>query len=136
MADLKNTLFRFYLRQFYPPGFTRQRALAEQQKNFNTLLQSLATTALGRDLHFDKIKTYREYATTVPVTQYSFYEPYVERIRAGEQQVMTKGQVTWFGKTAGTTSGKSKLVPVTQDFIHRCHVRGTFLRPIAFARHE
>lgn len=127
MADLKNTLFRFYLRRFYPPGFTRQRSLNEQQRVFESLLSSLAGTALGKDLQLDKIRAVQGFATAVPVTQYSFYEPYVERIRAGEQRVMTKHGVAWFGKTAGTTSGKSKLVPVTQDFIHRCHVRGTFL---------
>ena len=126
MPDLKNTLIRWYLRNFYPPDFSSQRSLQEQKKNFNSIITSLTSTALGKDHRLQAVKSYEDFQGAVPVTQYDFYEKYIERIKAGEERVMTAGKVLWFGKTAGTTSGKSKLIPVTLPFIHRCHVRGTF----------
>lgn len=125
MPDIKNLLFRFYLKHWFPPVHSAVRSLPEQQKNFAKLL-SLSDTALGKDLKLSAVKTYEDYKSAVPVTSYSFYEPYVERIKEAEQNVMTTGKVIWFGKTAGTTSGKSKLIPVTSSYIKHGHVCGTF----------
>jgi len=126
MPDLKNLIFRFYLKHWFPPHFTAKRAYREQERNLKSIIKSLSKTALGKDLHLQNIKSYIDFAKQVPVTNYSFYEKYIERIITGEQKVMTEGRVRWFGKTAGTTSGKSKLVPITKRIVNRSHVSGTF----------
>ena len=124
-SDLKNIAFRFYLRHFFSPQFSAGKSLADQQKVFSKLMRELASTQLGQDLKLDEIKTYTDY-NRIPITQYNFYEPYIEKIKSGQQKVMTAGKVKYFGKTAGTTSGKSKLIPITQYIINNMHVRGTF----------
>ncbi|MES2619975.1 MAG: GH3 auxin-responsive promoter family protein [Bacteroidota bacterium] len=124
--DWKNFLFRIYLKIAFPPDFTREKSIHHQQKIFGKILRQLSSTELGKDLCFDEIKAYRDFKNNVPVTQYDFYERYIEKIKSGKQYVMTDKPVKWFAKTAGTTSGKSKLVPVTTQIMKQCHVRGSF----------
>lgn len=122
--DLKNIAFRFYLKYFYPPDFSASQSVTDQKKVFAELMDSLSITEIGKDMGLDEATAYRDFAQ-LPVTRYSFYEPYIEKIKAGRQKVMTANKVLYFGKTAGTTSGKSKLIPITDYIIENMHVRGT-----------
>lgn len=124
--DWKNFVFRIYLKQFFPPDFTAEKSIRHQQRILKKILRQLSNTELGKDLKFAKIKSYNDFRNRVPVTQYEFYESYIEKIKNGQQKVMTNKRVKWFAKTAGTTSGKSKLVPLTTQIMKQCHVRGTF----------
>ncbi len=126
MFNWKNFLFRIYLKIFFPPDFTAEKSLRHQQKVLEKILGQLGGTALGKDLLLSGIKSYEDFRRQVPVTQYDYYEKYIERIGAGEQNVMTDNPVRWFAKTAGTTSGKSKLIPLTRQLMKQCHVRGSF----------
>ena len=123
--SLKNIVFRAYLKHFFSPHFSASKSLTDQQAVFETLMTKLSSTQIGRDLKLDEVKSYKHFGS-VPVTQYSFYEPYIEKIKAGQQKVMTADKVRYFGKTAGTTSGKSKLIPITRFIVNNMHVRGTF----------
>jgi len=123
--DLKNKAFRFYLRHFFSPQFSAHQSIAEQQKIFAKLISELSGTVLGKDLKLSEVKAYADFEQ-LPVTQYSFYDTYIEKIKAGQSKVMTTGKVLYFGKTAGTTSGKSKLIPITRYIVNNMHVRGTF----------
>jgi len=122
--DLKNRVFRFYLKHFFSPEFSAAQSIAEQRKVFAKLISELSATEIGKDLKLNEVKTYADFER-IPVTQYSFYEPYIEKIKAGKSKVMTTGKVRYFGKTAGTTSGKSKLIPITRYIVDNMHVRGT-----------
>lgn len=122
----KNSIFRIYLKLAFPPDFTREKSLLHQQKIFKKILGQLSNTELGKDLKISKINSYIDFRNKVSATQYDFYESYIERIKAREQNVMTDQPVKWFAKTAGTTSGKSKLVPITTQIMKQCHVRGSF----------
>jgi hypothetical protein len=122
----KNFVFRLYLKNFFSPDFTAEKSIRHQRKTFNRILRQVSRTALGKDLALKEIKSYSDFRNKVPVTQYDFYEPYVEKIKSGEHRVMTDKPVRWFAKTAGTTSGKSKLVPITLQIMEQCHVRGSF----------
>ncbi|MFN8321828.1 MAG: GH3 auxin-responsive promoter family protein [Chitinophagales bacterium] len=124
--DWKNFLFRLYLRVFYPPNFSADKSFRHQRIIFRRILRQLSKTELGKDLNVSAIKSYSDFRNTIPVTQYDYYEKYIERIKAGHSKVMSTRKVKWFAKTAGTTSGKSKLVPITQQIMSKCHVRGSF----------
>lgn len=122
----KNFFFRLYLKKAFPPDFTAAKSIVHQRQIFKRIIRQLSGTNLGKDLNFESIKSYTDFVKQVPVTQYDYYEKYIEKIKAGEKNVMTNKPVIWFAQTAGTTSGKSKLVPITQQIIRRCQVRGSF----------
>ncbi len=48
---------------------------------------------------------------------------------AGEADVAAPGRVRWFARSSGTTSERSKYLPVTDVSLWRCHTRG--LRDVA-----
>lgn len=124
--DWKNFLFRIYLKIAFPPDFTQDKSLRHQQKVFREIMKVISKTQLATELKLHRASTYLDFRNATPVTDYSFYEAYIEVIKSGKQNVMTSKPVKWFAKTAGTTSGKSKLVPITLQTMRQCHVRGSF----------
>ncbi len=93
-----------------------ERAAADPRASQAALLSSLtfrhAGTVFGREHGFGSIRAPAEYAQRVPVRDYEAFRPYVERIVAGEQRVLTAERVTSFTITSGTTA-EPKLIPVT-----------------------
>ncbi|QYJ69050.1 GH3 family domain-containing protein [Flavobacterium litorale] len=91
-----------------------QNPVATQQKVFKQLLKKAAHTAFGTDHNFSTIQNYTDFATHVPVRDYEALKPYVERVVAGEADVLWVGKPLYFAKTSGTTSG-AKYIPLTKE---------------------
>ena len=85
-----------------------------QQKIFKELIKKAKNTAFGKDHKFDKITSYSEFKKQVKVTDYEGLRSYVDRIIAGEKNVLWKGKPLYFAKTSGTTSG-AKYIPITKE---------------------
>ena len=85
-----------------------------QEKVFKKLISKAKNTAFGKDHKFDQIQSYRDFKDRVPVNDYEGLRPYVDRIVAGEENVLWKGKPIYFAKTSGTTSG-AKYIPITKD---------------------
>ena len=85
-----------------------------QQKVFKKLISQAKDTAFGKDHNFDKITTYSDFKKQVKVTDYEGLRSYVDRIVAGEKDVLWKGKPLYFAKTSGTTSG-AKYIPITKE---------------------
>ena len=85
-----------------------------QEKVFRNLIKEAKKTAFGKDHHFEDIKTYEDFKNQVPVSDYEGLKPYVDRVVAGESDVLWKGKPLYFAKTSGTTSG-AKYIPITKD---------------------
>lgn len=74
------------------------------------------TTAIGQDMKLGEVNTHQEFAQAVPIRDYEAIKPYMERVRAGEPNVLWKGKPLYFAKTSGTTSGV-KYIPITADSV-------------------
>jgi phenylacetate-coenzyme A ligase PaaK-like adenylate-forming protein len=85
-----------------------------QQKVFNNLISKGQKTAYGKDHDFKNINSYDDFKKRVKVTDYEGLRPYVDRIVAGESDVLWTGKPLYFAKTSGTTSG-AKYIPITKD---------------------
>jgi hypothetical protein len=88
----------------------RFRVLSEQ--TLARILELNGRTAWGRDHDLDGPSP-RQVFDSLPTTTYADYVPYVDRIAAGEPNVMTADPVVSLAMTSGTT-GPPKLIPVTQ----------------------
>ncbi len=89
----------------------------------NTLDQILALTRhteYGRRCGLDGPNP-RKVFETLPTTTYRNYAAYIERMAAGEENVLTSDPIIYFSTTSGTT-GPPKLIPVT-----RRHMRSSIL---------
>lgn len=86
----------------------------EAQAQFlRNLLQTQQHTVLGQQHRLASIESVEQFRQQVPIWSYSHYEPYLERIAAGEPNVLTPDPVIYLNLTSGST-GKQKLVPVTR----------------------
>lgn len=88
--------------------------VATQERIFNELIEKGKETLFGRDHDFKGISTYDDFKQRVQVRDYESLKPYIEKIKAGEQDVLWKGKPLYFCKTSGTTSG-TKYIPLTKD---------------------
>ena len=98
-------------KKVYKWAFTPHKT---QQKIFKELIKKAKNTAFGKDHNFDKITSYSEFKKQVKVTDYEGLRSYVDRIIAGEKNVLWKGKPLYFAKTSGTTSG-AKYIPITKE---------------------
>jgi hypothetical protein len=92
------------------------------------VLQDLVTAAqyteIGRKYGFDSLFTIKSFKQAVPIHQYDDLKPYVERIMSGEQNILWNTPITWFAKSSGTTSDKSKFIPISDESLEECHFQG------------
>ncbi|RXR20951.1 GH3 auxin-responsive promoter family protein [Flavobacterium amnicola] len=88
--------------------------VATQQKVFQNLLTEAQQTQFGKDHQFGTISTFEEFAKQVPVRDYEALRPYVDKVVAGEENILWKGKPLYFAKTSGTTSG-AKYIPLTKE---------------------
>jgi hypothetical protein len=92
------------------------------------VLQDLVTAAqyteVGRKYGFSNLFTTKSFKQAVPIHEYDDLKPYVERIMAGEQNILWNTPINWFAKSSGTTSDKSKFIPISEESLEECHFQG------------
>jgi hypothetical protein len=106
--------------------------VATQQKVFKQLITSAKDTAFGKDHNFAEIQSHSDFIKQVPIRDYEDLRSYVDRVVAGESDVLWKGKPIYFAKTSGTTSG-AKYIPLTKESMpyHVDAARNSILHYIA-----
>ncbi len=87
-----------------------------QQAIFNRIIKKGKDSSFGRDHNFESINNYDDFCKQVPLRTYDGFLPYIERIKAGEEDVLYPGSPSYFAKTSGTTSGV-KYIPLYNEYI-------------------
>lgn len=87
-----------------------------QLATLRLILERNAQTAFGREHGFAEINDLEQFRAAVPVVSYDEIAPWIERAVAGETDVLTRGPVSYFSTTSGTTA-KPKFIPGTQQTI-------------------
>lgn len=87
-----------------------------QLETLRVILRRNADTAFGRAHGFAAIRDVDAYRAAVPMIAYDDLAPWIERAVAGESDVLTRGPVSYFSTTSGTTS-TPKFIPGTQQTI-------------------
>jgi len=89
-------------------------AVEDQKRIMKALVQKAKATSFGVDHNFAGIGSYRNLTNQIPIVDYEGLRPYVDRIVAGEANVLWPGKPMYFAKTSGTTSGV-KYIPLTKS---------------------
>jgi hypothetical protein len=95
-----------------------------QLKQLKQLIESAKQTEWGMSYDYKSINSYQTFATRVPLQDYDNCKPYIERMVAGEKDILWTGSTQWFAKSSGTTNDKSKFIPVTKDILKHTHYLG------------
>ena len=84
-----------------------------QERILLEILRRNKDTEYGRRYGFAGIKSIAAYQRSVPMSDCEAIRPYVERMKRGEQNILTADKPVFFGVTSGTTD-KPKHIPVTR----------------------
>lgn len=88
---------------------------------FKKLIEKGSLTEFGKDFSFKDIKSIQQFQNQVPVSAYDDLKPYIEKLKSGSDNVLWPGEIKWFAKSSGTTSDKSKYIPVSTESLELCH---------------
>ena len=102
----------------------KQEPHSVQRTTLVELLEAAKQTEFGKTHHFEKIKSYQDFAKRVPLFDYESFTPYLEKNIKGKQQVFWPSDIKWFAKSSGTTAGRSKYIPVSDESLEECHFKG------------
>src|SRR5437660_12493853 len=89
------------------PAYLRfRRALREphiaQRRKLRELITQNANTAFAKAHGFAEIRSYEDFTRRVPLSDFSAFEPWIDRIRCGEKNVLTHEPVTHLIQTSGS----------------------------------
>ena len=123
--SLTSKLFRLYLDyRLRRIDHFRRHPHAVQQEQFRARLAAGRKTAFGRDHGLQGVRTLEQFQQAVPTTDYEGFKGYVERMLTGERSVTAPGVVSFYARSSGTTSDRSKYIPITRHSILWNHTLG------------
>ena len=96
---------------------------AAQREVLQDLVTSAQYTEFGRKFDFSSLYNIKAFKQAVPIHEYDDLKPYIQRIMDGEQNLLWNTPINWFAKSSGTTSEKSKFIPVSDESLEDCHFK-------------
>lgn len=102
----------------------RRFPMEVQEEMLLKLIEKGKQTKYGKQNGFHSISCIKDFQQQVPIVDYNGIKDFVEKLRKGEQNLLWPGEIRWFAKSSGTTSDKSKFIPVSKDALEECHFRG------------
>ena len=120
-----NSIFSWYIKKrIHQIDLFRKYPSEVQQETLFKLIKKAQKTEIGLKYGFSSINTIDEYRKRVPIHYYEDIEPFVNRLKKGEQNLLWPTEIKWFAKSSGTTTGKSKFIPVSKESLEECHYKG------------
>ena len=89
------------------------QAVILQYRLLSELMKENQDTEFGRKYGFRDIRTLEDFRKKVPFTTYDDYEPYIERMMKGEQNLLSAREPVHFALTSGSI-GVPKYIPVSE----------------------
>lgn len=97
--------------------------VAAQREVLQDLVTSAQYTEFGRKYNFSQLFTLSKFKRVVPVHEYDDLKPYILRMMNGEENILWNTPLNWFAKSSGTTSDKSKFIPVSDESLTDTHFK-------------
>jgi hypothetical protein len=97
---------------------------AVQQGELVRLIEKAALTRIGRKYDFSSIRTYRQFASTLPLYSYEDLRPQIMRMINGIKDELWPGRCMNFAQSSGTSDGRSKYIPITGESLRWNHYVG------------
>jgi hypothetical protein len=120
-----NSIFAWMMKKrIHQIDLFRKYPLDVQEELLLSLISSSKDTEFGRKNFFSEVKNYAQFKEKVPLSDYENLKPQIDRVIAGEQNVLWSSDIKWFAKSSGTTSDRSKFIPVSRESLYDCHYKG------------
>ena len=99
--------------------------LAAQREVLQDLITHGQYTQIGRKHQFSSVFNIRKFKEVLPIQAYEDIKPYIDEVMQGETDVLWNTPIAWFAKSSGTTSDKSKFIPLSQESIEDNHFQAS-----------
>ena len=99
--------------------------MAAQREVLQNLVTDAQYTEFGKKYHFSSLFNVKEFKKRVPIQEYDDLKCYVQRMMNGEENILCGTPVNWFAKSSGTTSDKSKFIPISEDSLQDNHFQAS-----------
>lgn len=120
-----NSIFAWLIKKrMHQIDLFRQYPDEVQLEVFESLILAGRNTDYGQRFGFNSIQSYADFRKMVPLADYESLKPLIDRTMQGEQGLLWPTETKWFAKSSGTTSSRSKLIPVTKESLEDCHYKG------------
>lgn len=103
----------------------KKNPLDAQREVLQDLVTSAQYTEFGRKFNLSNLFNLRDFKAAIPIHEYNDLKPYIERIMNGEQNILWNTPIYWFAKSSGTTSDKSKFIPISDESLEDCHYKAS-----------
>ncbi len=95
-----------------------------QKERLHSLVHRAAWTRWGVEHGYTSIFSYEDFRRNVPLSTYEDLKDYIEMMLSGRPDILWRGRVSDFAISSGTTSDRSKFIPVSQEGLHGLHMKG------------
>jgi len=109
---LINSLCCLFYRKEYQDYSRIKDVGSVQREKLLSILSSNKASAYGEKYAFAEITSVADFQQKVPLTVYEDYQPYLEKIKKGQKNVLTTEDILLLEPSSGSTSA-SKLIPYT-----------------------
>jgi hypothetical protein len=99
--------------------------VASQRNVLQHLITQAQYTEFGRKYSFSRLFTVRDFKKRIPIHEYQDLKPYIERMMKGEENILWNTPINWFAKSSGTTSDKSKFIPISEESLKDIHFKAS-----------
>ncbi len=108
--------------------------MRENEALLQKILQTNKNTEYGKLHHFSEIRSIEDFRENVPISGYEDFAPYLERMKNGEENLLTASRVLGYSRTSGS-SGVPKYIPATTASL-KAYVKYTWTRALALGAAE
>ncbi len=133
-----NSLFAWFIKKrIHQIDLFRKYPNEVQFELLMKLLSSASATKWGLKYEYSSIDCIKTFKERVPLQDYDAIKPWVDSMYAGEQDVLWPSSTKWFAKSSGTTSHRSKIIPVSKESLEECHfLAGKDLIALYYSNYE
>lgn len=92
-----------------------------QRNVLQRLITAAQYTEFGKKYQLNTLFKVKNFKDRIPVHEYQDMQPYIERMMNGEDDILWNEPIKWFAKSSGTTSAKSKFIPISKETLQDNH---------------
>ena len=123
MSFLSKTISRLARLRLWRIENWTNHPVAAQREVLQHLITAAQYTEIGKKYGFSKIFTLKEFKAKVPIVTYEDMQPYIQRMMNAEENILWNEPISWFAKSSGTSSDKSKFIPISSQSLKDNHYK-------------
>lgn len=123
MSLINSVISWFFRKRITQIEHFKDNPIEVQQDLLMRLVQTSQNTEWGKKYDYQSMVNYRTFSERVPLQDYKDIKPYIERLKKGEGNLLWPSETRLFAISSGTTSDKSKFIPITDAALENCHLK-------------